>query len=120
APAPASAAPPPAGASAAKPAAEPATADKPAASPAPAAQPGQEVFWVCLTSFKELKEAQAYQAKLKASGLAADIWQVDLGAKGRWCRVCAGQFTERAQAAAQAQVWKKQGLDPSPFVMPKP
>jgi cell division protein FtsN len=77
-------------------------------------------LWVCLGSFKDEAAALASQAKLKAKGLETSLWQVDLGAKGHWCRVCAGEFTSHTQAQAQAQAWKKQGLDPSPFVARKP
>lgn len=99
----------------------PAPAPKAApASPAPAAASGKEVFWVCLGSFKEEGAAKASQARLKAQGLETSLWHVDLGAKGRWYRVCAGLFESPAQAAVQARTWKKQGLDPSPFVARKP
>lgn len=102
------------------PAQKPPAPDPPAPGPAKPAAPGEEVFWVCLGSFKDQASAVASQARLKTKGLETQVWRVDLGAKGTWYRVCSGQFKSPAQAGVQAQAWKKEGLDPSPFVTRKP
>jgi hypothetical protein len=100
-------------AKAAPPKAEPAKTEptRPAKTPAELAGP----YTVCLSSHKEAGAAKAEAARLAAKGVPAQVVAVDLGAKGRWFRVCSGEFKTPAQAQAQAQEWKKQGVSPDPF-----
>ncbi|MFZ5585509.1 MAG: SPOR domain-containing protein [Thermodesulfobacteriota bacterium] len=88
------------------------TTTQPPAKPAPA---GAAVYTVSLGSHKQEAAAKAHAARLAAQGLKSEVVAVDLGAKGRWWRVYAGQFPDPASAQAQAKAWEKQGLATTPF-----
>lgn len=88
------------------------TTTQPPAKPAPA---GAAVYTVSLGSHKQEAAAKAHAARLAAQGLKSEVVAVDLGAKGRWWRVYAGQFPDLVSAQAQAKAWEKQGLATTPF-----
>lgn len=76
---------------------------------------GAAVYTACLGSHKQEASAKSHLARLAAQGVKAEAVAVDLGAKGRWWRVYAGEFPDPAAALAQAKEWEKQGLATTPF-----
>lgn len=103
------AAPPPAPAKAAPPKAE-----------KPAAPAGPARYAACLGSHKTQAQAEVQKARLTRAGVMAEVWAVDLPGKGRWHRVCAGDFATLAEAQAQAKAWEKEGLATTPFPVRRP
>ena len=88
-------------------------AEKPAAAP-PAAL--AKVYTVCAASYRKKEPAEDHAAKLAQKGLKASVAEVHLKEKGRWFRVCVGEFKSAKEALAQSRVWRQEGLIPDPFV----
>lgn len=68
------------------------------------------IITIQVSAFKELREAQAEVARLKAQGQEAMFQYEAVGNHGMWYRVYVGRFETMEQARAHAQELKKRGI----------
>lgn len=85
------------------------------AKPAPAREVKKPYWTVCFSSYRQMASAKKDAAALKAKGLAARIYKVEVNGKGWWYRVCVGAFPDMKASNLQAERWRKAGLVKSPF-----
>ena len=74
-----------------------------------------KVYTACAASFRDRASADKRAAQLGEKGFSAQVVEVNLKEKGRWFRVCVGEFPNPAQAQAEAKRLKEAGLAGSPF-----
>lgn len=89
---------------------------KPKAKPAPKPAPAGPRYTICAASFRNLRVARRYAAGLKDKGLAARVVEADLGAKGRWYRVCVGSYPTPGRAQNALKKLGAKNLGDSPFI----
>ncbi len=75
-----------------------------------------KVYTVCAASYRKEQPAKDHAAKLVQKGLEAKVAEVNLKGKGRWFRVCVGEFASANKALAQSRAWRQEGLIADPFV----
>jgi hypothetical protein len=72
---------------------------------------GEENYTVILGSFKTGTQADRYVEELQEQGREAFRWHVELPDKGRWHRVCIGNFSTREEAELLARGLDQNGLE---------
>jgi cell division septation protein DedD len=63
-----------------------------------------------VASFRSKEGALRYVEQLKAMGLDAFDWEIDIPQKGRWYRVSVGDFPTREKAQNYADELKQKGM----------
>jgi hypothetical protein len=71
---------------------------------------------VCVSSYSSQEAAQRDLPRFRALG-EAFIVPADLPGKGRWYRICVGQYPGREQAQIQANQWRGSGTAKGAFVV---
>jgi cell division septation protein DedD len=84
---------------------------QPAKKPPPTrTMPPAGAYTVNVASFRSKEGALRYVEQLKAMGLDAFDWEIDIPQKGRWYRVSVGDFPTREKAQNYADELKQKGM----------